>query len=85
MGGFIWRPVTSLLRAAGHEVFATTLTGLGERAHLASPASIWPRIFRISWGAGVGELGDQRLAVCQRGLRCGGTGANTPLRLGQWI
>ena len=36
-GGFIWRPVTSLLRAAGHEVFTPTLTGLGERAHRASP------------------------------------------------
>ena len=36
-GGFIWRPVASLLRAQGHEVFTPTLTGLGERAHLASP------------------------------------------------
>ena len=36
-GGFIWRPVTSLLQAQGHEVFTPTLTGLGERAHLASP------------------------------------------------
>ena len=26
------------LRAAGHEVFTPTLTGLGERAHLANPA-----------------------------------------------
>jgi pimeloyl-ACP methyl ester carboxylesterase len=26
------------LRAAGHDVYAVTLTGLGERAHLASPA-----------------------------------------------
>ena len=30
--------VTAELRAAGHEVFAPTLTGLGERSHLASPA-----------------------------------------------
>src|SRR5215470_12543842 len=36
-GGFIWRPVASLLRAKGHEVFTPTLTGLGERVHLASP------------------------------------------------
>jgi hypothetical protein len=35
-GGFVWRPVASLLRAAGHEVFTPTLTGLGERVHLAS-------------------------------------------------
>lgn len=37
-GGFIWRPVASLLLAKGHEVFTPTLTGLGERVHLASPA-----------------------------------------------
>lgn len=37
-GGWIWRPVADRLRAAGHDVFAATLTGLGERAHLADPA-----------------------------------------------
>jgi pimeloyl-ACP methyl ester carboxylesterase len=37
-GGWCWRDVTAHLRAAGHEVFAPTLTGLGERSHLASPA-----------------------------------------------
>src|SRR5579862_6453256 len=36
-GGWCWRKLTPLLRAAGHEVFAPTLTGLGERAHLATP------------------------------------------------
>jgi pimeloyl-ACP methyl ester carboxylesterase len=34
-GGFIWRQVATHLRAAGHEVFTPTLTGLGERVHLA--------------------------------------------------
>jgi pimeloyl-ACP methyl ester carboxylesterase len=34
-GGWCWRNVTPLLRAAGHEAFAPSLTGLGERAHLA--------------------------------------------------
>jgi pimeloyl-ACP methyl ester carboxylesterase len=29
--------VTPLLRAAGHEVFTPTLTGLGERSHLLGP------------------------------------------------
>jgi pimeloyl-ACP methyl ester carboxylesterase len=37
-GGWCWRDVAAQLRAAGHEVFAPTLTGLGERSHLASPA-----------------------------------------------
>jgi pimeloyl-ACP methyl ester carboxylesterase len=36
-GGWNWRWVTPYLRAAGFEVITPTLTGLGERAHLASP------------------------------------------------
>lgn len=36
-GGWHWRQVARRLRSAGHEVFAPTLTGLGERVHLASP------------------------------------------------
>lgn len=36
-GGWCWQRVTPLLRAAGHEVFTLTLTGLGERSHLANP------------------------------------------------
>jgi pimeloyl-ACP methyl ester carboxylesterase len=35
-GGWAWAGVASLLRAAGHEAFAPTYTGLGERAHLLS-------------------------------------------------
>jgi pimeloyl-ACP methyl ester carboxylesterase len=37
-GGWKWRFVAPMLRRAGHEVFTPTLTGLGERRHLASPA-----------------------------------------------
>ncbi len=33
-GGWCWKRVARLLRAAGHEVFTPTLTGLGEREHL---------------------------------------------------
>jgi pimeloyl-ACP methyl ester carboxylesterase len=33
-GGWCWSRVEPLLRAAGHRVFAPTLTGLGDRAHL---------------------------------------------------
>jgi pimeloyl-ACP methyl ester carboxylesterase len=36
-GGWCWKKLSPLLRAQGHEVFAPTLTGLGERAHLARP------------------------------------------------
>lgn len=33
-GGWIWQRVTSLLRAAGSEVYTPTLTGLSDRSHL---------------------------------------------------
>jgi pimeloyl-ACP methyl ester carboxylesterase len=36
--GWAWKKVRPLLRAAGHEVFTPTYTGLGERAHQASRA-----------------------------------------------
>jgi pimeloyl-ACP methyl ester carboxylesterase len=36
-GGWCWKKVSPLLRAAGHEVFTPTLTGLGERSHLLNP------------------------------------------------
>lgn len=36
-GGWCWRAVSPILRRAGHAVFTPTLTGLGERAHLARP------------------------------------------------
>lgn len=45
-GGWCWKKVTPLLRAAGHEVYTPTLTGLGEMvvfgqaahmAHLEKP------------------------------------------------
>src|SRR5215469_2989589 len=36
-GGWCYRRVARLLRAAGHEVYAPSLTGLGERSHLLSP------------------------------------------------
>lgn len=34
-GGWIWKYVVPLLRIAGHEVYTPTLTGFGERVHLA--------------------------------------------------
>jgi pimeloyl-ACP methyl ester carboxylesterase len=38
-GAHGWRWVRPLLRAAGHDVYTPSLTGLGERAHLADPAT----------------------------------------------
>jgi pimeloyl-ACP methyl ester carboxylesterase len=37
-GGWVWRRVAPLLRAAGHEVHTPTLTGVSERAHLLTPS-----------------------------------------------
>jgi pimeloyl-ACP methyl ester carboxylesterase len=34
-GGWYWKPVAGRLRRQGHVVYAPTLTGLGERSHLA--------------------------------------------------
>jgi pimeloyl-ACP methyl ester carboxylesterase len=36
-GSWEWTPVAARLRARRHEVFTPTLTGMGERAHLAAP------------------------------------------------
>ncbi|WP_433888447.1 alpha/beta fold hydrolase [Streptomyces sp. CA-111067] len=36
-GGWCWERVAPLLRAAGHEVYAPTLTGVSDRAHTLTP------------------------------------------------
>jgi pimeloyl-ACP methyl ester carboxylesterase len=38
LGGWAWQGVARRLRGAGHNVYPVTLTGLGDRSHLASPA-----------------------------------------------
>jgi pimeloyl-ACP methyl ester carboxylesterase len=38
-GGWQWGPVAERLRTRGHRVFTPTLTGLGERQHLVTPAT----------------------------------------------
>ena len=36
LGGWVWAQVAGRLRDRGHDAFAVTLTGLGDRVHLAS-------------------------------------------------
>ena len=36
-GSVVWRQLAPRLRKAGHEVYAPTLTGIGERKHLLTP------------------------------------------------
>jgi pimeloyl-ACP methyl ester carboxylesterase len=37
LGGWAWQDVAAQLRSRGHDVYSITLTGLGERVHLARP------------------------------------------------
>jgi len=39
-GGWVWQRLAPLLRAGGHEVFAPTLTGVGDRSHVLPCAYI---------------------------------------------
>ncbi|GLY93129.1 alpha/beta hydrolase [Actinoplanes sp. NBRC 103695] len=39
LGAWSWRDVAADLRGRGHEVHALSLTGMGERAHLAGPGT----------------------------------------------
>ena len=39
LGAAVWRPVADLLAARGHQVHAIDLPGMGERDHLANPAT----------------------------------------------
>jgi len=61
LGGWAWREVAGPLRAAGHEVHPVTLTGLGERAHLAHP-DLTPQTHVLDV-AGLLEFEDLRDAV----------------------
>lgn len=37
LGSWVWKKIVPDLRERGHEVFLVTLTGMGERVHLANP------------------------------------------------
>jgi pimeloyl-ACP methyl ester carboxylesterase len=63
-GGWCWQRVTSALQEQGHRVYAVTLTGLGERAHLLAPAiTLDTHIDDVINAIEVEELHDVILAV----------------------
>ena len=63
-GGWCWQRVTKALQQDGHRVHAVTLTGLGERAHLLSPAiTLDTHIDDVLKLIEVEELADVVLAV----------------------
>jgi pimeloyl-ACP methyl ester carboxylesterase len=59
--GWAWKRMRPLMTAAGHEFFAPSYTGLGERAHLASPDNDLET--HIADVAGVLEFEDLRNVV----------------------
>lgn len=63
-GGWCWRQVLQALATAGHRAHAVTLTGLGERAHLMSPAiTLETHVTDVSNAIEAEELSDVVLAV----------------------
>ncbi len=63
-GGWCWQRVAATLQQQGHRVHAVTLTGLGERAHLLSPAiTLDTHIDDVISAIEVEELHDVILAV----------------------
>jgi pimeloyl-ACP methyl ester carboxylesterase len=63
-GGWCWRDVAHALGTEGHRVFSPTLTGLGERAHLMSPAiTLETHIADVRNAIEMEELQDVVLAV----------------------
>jgi pimeloyl-ACP methyl ester carboxylesterase len=63
-GGWCWRHVIQALAAEGHRAHAVTLTGVGERAHLMSPAiTLETHITDVSNAMEAEEMDDVVLAV----------------------
>ncbi len=63
-GAWCWRRVSDRLGAAGHRVHAVTLTGVGERSHLLSPAiTLETHISDVLNAIEAEELADVILAV----------------------
>lgn len=64
LGGWCWQRVALALQQQGHRVHAVTLTGLGERAHLLSPAiNLDTHIDDVISAIEVEELSEVILAV----------------------
>ena len=63
-GGWCWRRVVQALVVGGHRAHAVTLTGVGERAHLMSPAiTLETHIADVRLAIETEELDDVVLAV----------------------
>ncbi len=86
-GGWTWREVANRLRHFGHEVFTPTLTGLGERAHLASPeVDLNTHIQDIVGVLECEDLNDILLVASSSGsMAMTGTAERTPKRIRELV
>jgi pimeloyl-ACP methyl ester carboxylesterase len=86
-GGWCWTRVASLLRAAGHDVFTPSLTGLGERVHLLSPEiDLSTHIADVVNVLEYEDLHDVILVGhSYGGMVISGVAAEAPSRLGQLV
>jgi pimeloyl-ACP methyl ester carboxylesterase len=87
LGGWAWRDVAPRLREPGHEVYPVTLTGLGERVHLARPETdlethISDVVNTIEWN----DLDDVVLVGhSYAGIVVTGVADRVPERIGQLV
>ena len=86
-GGWAWRAVANELQAAGHAVFTPTLTGSGERVHLASPSvDLHTHVLDIVNVLHYEKLHDVILVgISYSGMVITGVAEQVPERLGQLI
>jgi pimeloyl-ACP methyl ester carboxylesterase len=86
-GGWSWRSVARELREAGHEVFTPTLTGSGERVHLASPeVDLDTHVLDIVNVLRYEDLHDAILAgISSAGMVITGVAERVPERIGHLI
>ena len=86
-GGWTWRSVAKELQAAGHEVFTPTLTGSGERVHLASPEiGLETHIRDIVNVLRYEDLRDAILVgICIGGMAITGAAERVPERIGHLV
>lgn len=86
-GGWMWRTVADSLRAHGHTVYTPTLTGLGERAHLATrQTNLDTHIQDIAGVIACEQLDDVVLVgTSYAGLVISGVADRMPERIGSLI
>ncbi len=86
-GSWSWHRVTPLLRGAGHDVYPVTLTGLGERRHLATPEiGLSTHIQDVVNVLGYDDLSDVVLVGhSYAGIVIAGVADRVPARLAQLV